>query len=206
MRPIQGYTKSYSPKRTLISYPFDIVEFVWYGPIMAIEENILHFNENQIDVVNQAVNMAEELVSNFFKMSATEWLRPRYDIKTLVELQPQEVVDTHFAQIIRYEGKRKGSDLSTDSYDYYKICIQDHNILRAIRENPKLSLNPFCVYVVSHELIHIVRFSKFLQNFEASQNEKMAEERRVHAITRDMLLKVQLENLDDVLTFYSKWH
>ena len=36
------------------------------------------------------------------------------------------------------------------------------------------------VYIATHELIHIVRFSKFLQNFHASPDEKQAEEKRVH--------------------------
>ena len=172
---------------------------------MQTKSDIPRFNPAQIKVVNQAVTMAEELVSNSFKMSANEWLRPRYDVKTVMELTTKEIVDEPFAQIVRYQGKRKGSDLGSESYDFYKICIQDHNILRAIKQYPNLSLMPFCLYIVAHELIHIIRFSKFLQNFEASKDEKMAEEKRVHRITHDILAKVQLPDMDHVLEFYNQW-
>ena len=65
------------------------------------------FNADQIKTVNQAVAMAEELVSNHYKMSDHQWLRPKYDVKTAVDLQSGEFIKGPFAQIIRYEGKRK---------------------------------------------------------------------------------------------------
>lgn len=166
---------------------------------------LAQFNPDQILEVNKAVTLAEELVSNFYKMSPNEWLRPRYDVKTLADLDHEEIVDEPFAQIMRYQGKPKGSNLESGFYDFYKICIQDHNILKAIANNPRLSLTAFCVYIVSHELIHIVRFSKFLQNFDASKDEKMAEEKRVHTLTHEILSKVQLPGMEDVLAFYKQW-
>lgn len=59
------------------------------------------FNPQQLSIITHAAGMAEELVSNHFKMSASQWLRPKYDVKTLAELDPTEVVDGPFAQIIR---------------------------------------------------------------------------------------------------------
>jgi hypothetical protein len=167
--------------------------------------DIAQFTPEQLKAVNQAVTLAEELVSNFFKMSSNEWLRPRYDVKTVVELNPSEIVAEPFAQIIRYQGKPKGSTLGSKSYDFYKICIQDHNILEALRDNPKLSLMAFCLYIVAHELIHIVRFSKFLQNFDANTDEKMAEEKRVHTLTHDIISEVQVPDMEHVLAFYKRW-
>ena len=67
------------------------------------------FGSNQIKIVNHTVAMAEELVSNNYKMSASQWLGPRYDVKTLAELAPQEIIDGPFAQIIRYKGRRKNT-------------------------------------------------------------------------------------------------
>ena len=71
------------------------------------------FASHQIETVNHAVAMAEELVSNDYKMSASQWLGPRYDIKTLVELKPEEIIDGPFAQIIRYKGQRKNTSLGS---------------------------------------------------------------------------------------------
>jgi hypothetical protein len=176
--------------------------FVWYGRPMVAK---LIFESEQLNSVNQAVALAEELVSNHYKMSTSQWLRPRFDIKTLADLSPNEVVEGPFAQIIRYEGKRKGSPLGSDSYDFYKICLQDHTILRTLSGSPGMLLLPFLVYILTHELIHIVRFSKFLQIFEASADEKLAEERRVHNTTHQILNPIRLEGLDAVLDYFRLW-
>jgi hypothetical protein len=163
------------------------------------------FSETQIQTINQAVTMAEELVSNYYKMSANQWLHRRYDVKTLADLNSEEIVDGPFAQIIRYEGQRKGSQLGSEAYDFYKICLQDHCVLNALDNNAELELLPFALYIISHELVHIVRFSKFLQNFDASSDEKLAEEHRVHNITHQILAPVRLKGLETVMAYYARW-
>jgi hypothetical protein len=163
------------------------------------------FTSEQLPIVTQAVGIAEEMVSNHYKMSASQWLRPKYDVKTLAELDPAEIIDGPFAQIIRYQGQPKSASLTSSSYDFYKICLQDHAILSALRQNPELQMLPFVLYIITHELIHIVRFSKFLQGFEASAEERLAEEQRVHARTHDILLGLKLAGLPDVLHFYRDW-
>jgi hypothetical protein len=174
-------------------------------PDMGTKNKYPGFSRGQLETVNQAVTMAEELVSNYYKMSSNEWLRPKYDVKNLNELNPDEITDGPYAQIIRYQGQRKGSSLGSESYDFYKICIQDHTILATLKKKPELSLMAFCLYIITHELIHIVRFSKFLQNFEASADEKLAEEKRVHTITHRILSEVPLPELKHVLAYYQQW-
>jgi hypothetical protein len=163
------------------------------------------FSPNQIKIVNNAVAMAEELVSNHYKMSASQWLGPRYDVKTLAELIKAEIIDGPFAQIVRYRGQRRNTSLGSATYDFYKICLQDHTIRSTLQATPGIELLPFSLYIITHELIHIVRFSKFLQNFDASSEERMAEEKRVHRRTHDILHPVQIEGLSDVLEFYNDW-
>jgi hypothetical protein len=163
------------------------------------------FDPAQIDTVNKAVAMAEELVSNAYKMSTSQWLSRKFDVRTLAELQPDEVIHGPFAQIVRYEGKRKNSTLGSGSYDFYKICLQDHAILATLKEAGDLALFPFVLYIVIHELVHIVRFTQFVQNFQASRQEMMAEEARVHRKTHDILAAVQVPAMAAVLQFYEKW-
>ncbi|MBR9980312.1 MAG: hypothetical protein KFF50_04730 [Desulfatitalea sp.] len=163
------------------------------------------FTGDQLQIINQAVTMAEELVSNHYKMSASQWLHRRYDVKTLSELTAHEIVDGPFAQIIRYEGQRMGSALGSDAYDFYKICLQDHAILTALNTHDQLSLLPFALYIICHELVHIVRFSKFIQNFDATADEKLAEEHRVHAITHQILAPVHLPGIEPVIAYYARW-
>ncbi len=168
-------------------------------------EHLKTFGPGELPAVNNAVAVAEDLVSNHFKMSASQWLRPRFDVKTLAELSEEEIVHGPFAQIIRYVGQRGSSALGSSAYDFYKICLQDHAILEALTDHPELELFPFLLYIVTHELIHIVRFSKFLQNFEATAEEKLAEETRVHRTTHEVLAPVTVSGLQPVLQFYEKW-
>ena len=95
--------------------------------------------------------------------------------------------------------------MSSSTYDFYKICLQDHSIVKTLQKFPHLKLFPFLLYIVTHELIHIVRFSRFLQIFEAPQSEKTAEEIRVHAKTHEILSSVRLPGLKEVLFFYDDW-
>jgi len=169
-------------------------------------EKLEKFNTEQLRVIDNCIAMAEELVSNFYKMSTSQWAAScKYDIKTMVDLCPEETIFGPFAQIIRYQAQRKDSSLGSSTYDFYKICLQDHTILDVLGETPELHIYPFILYIVLHELIHIVRFSKFLQNFDASHDEMTAEEIRVHEITRQILMNIRIPGLKQVLKFYDRW-
>ncbi|MFZ0131980.1 MAG: hypothetical protein WAK95_05510 [Desulfobacterales bacterium] len=168
-------------------------------------ETLAKFRPEQIEIVNKAVALAEELVSNYYKMSASQWLHRRYDIKTLTDLAPDEVVSGPFAQIVRYEGRHRDRALGSSTYDLYKICLQDHAILAVLEQKPDLNLLPFVLYIVTHELIHIVRFSRFLQYFDAAPDERLAEEKRVHLKTHEILAPCRVPGLGDVLEFYNEW-
>ena len=168
-------------------------------------EPLAYFTPAQALEIDQAVRMAEELVSNHYKMSANEWLRPKYDIKTMAHLADDEIVQGPFAQIIRYKGQPKNKTLGSSAFDFYKICLQDHAILDTLKRESDLELFPFALYIITHELIHIVRFAKFVQGFEATADEKMEEERRVHAYTHDILQVLQIPGIPPVLDFYARW-
>ncbi|MDY6904939.1 MAG: hypothetical protein SWH61_09650 [Thermodesulfobacteriota bacterium] len=163
------------------------------------------FSAEQMTIVDHSVVIAEELVCNFYKMSANQWLRHRYDVKTLCDLSSEEIVDGPFAQVVRYAGRHHNATLGSAVYDFYKICLQDNAILSALRESPALVLSPFLTYILVHELIHIVRFAKFYQQFHAPPEEKQREEARVHDITRSILNGCGISGMAGVLDFYANW-
>nr|HID57693.1 hypothetical protein [Desulfobacterales bacterium] len=169
--------------------------------------NVLKFfKDHELGIVNEAVAIAEELIYDAYKLSFGQWKQYRYDIKTLKDLGPKEIVSGPFAQIVRYLGCRSQTFLSSSMYDFYVICLQDHNILTAIENSKHIQLFPFVLYIVVHELIHIVRFTRFLQNFHATPEEKLIEETRVHGKTYDILKSVKTPGMNDVLNFYKAWH
>ncbi|MFZ5563859.1 MAG: hypothetical protein ACOZBW_07380 [Thermodesulfobacteriota bacterium] len=163
------------------------------------------FSRHQIETLNDAVAVAEEMVCNFYKMSASQWLRHRYDVKTLVDLTPEETVEGPFAQIVRYAARGSEATLGSSVYDFYKICLQDSAILSALKATADITLFPFLVYIIVHELVHIVRFAKFYQNFNAPPEEKAIEEGRVHQATRSILGTHGIPGMASVLKFYEKW-
>jgi len=165
-----------------------------------------YFSPNQLEMVTHAVEMAEELISNHYKLSTSQLRRLNYDVKTLADLNRAEVVSEHFAQIVKYRLTKNDGLLDTESEDFYKICLQDHAILEALDTHPEIGFPGFLLYVVCHEMIHVVRFRRFLQQFDASAEEKLAEERRVHAKTREILSSVSMEGMAPVLAFYGDWH
>jgi len=166
-------------------------------------EKLETFSRDQTKIINKSVSISEELVCNFYKMSVNQWLRHQYDVKTLVDLNPDEIVHGPFAQIVRYQGQRKNTSLGSSTYDFYKICLQDHAIIKSLHSSSGLTILPFVLYIITHELVHIVRFSKFLVNFNASPNEKKAEEIRVHEEAQRILEGQQVPGLAAILDFYA---
>ncbi len=172
---------------------------------MVPKQKLQCFRQDDLKVVNEAVAVAEDLTSNAYKMSFGEWRQRRYDIKTLADLSPEEVVHGPFAQIVRYVGRKARTSLGSATYDFYKICLQDHSIMATLDAFATLRLFPFALYIVTHELIHVIRFTKFLQAFDASSEEKMQEESRVHERTREILTPASIPAMSAVFEFYRAW-
>ncbi|MDI6797496.1 MAG: hypothetical protein QMD09_11145, partial [Desulfatibacillaceae bacterium] len=166
-----------------------------------MKSSLINFDSKQILLVSEALAVAEELVAQAYKLSAGRWGRYHYDLKTLSQLVPQEISHQHFAQIFRYQGRKSGASLTSDTFDFYKICLMDHVILDALDRNSTLSLFPAALYITCHELVHIVRFGRFLQAFETSQQARNQEEALVHAKTSEILAPANIKGLAPVMDF-----
>ena len=160
------------------------------------------FDPNEMAVVSQAVEIAEDVTANYFKISTSDWRHVRYDIGTLATLSAEEITDGAFAQITRYSRFLEAQLREARPYDFFKICLQDHTIAAALERDEALRLFPLMVYVATHELVHVVRFCKFLQRFDAEPEERVREEVRVHEITQKALGNVGLAHMDYVVQGY----
>ncbi len=162
----------------------------------------LPFEAEEIAVLAQAIDASEELISDFYKLSTSEWKRYRYDIQSLSDLGKEEVTDAAFAQIRRYLRRPGDRMRGSEPGDFFKICIQDHVIRRAVERDRGIGLFPLTAYIVTHELIHVVRFAKFVQRFDSTAAEQNAEEKRVHALTYNLLQKTRIQGLPEVLAAF----
>ena len=160
------------------------------------------FKDQDLTTVSEALDIAEDVTGDFYKFSALQWKRHRYDVKTLKSLKAGEISKTAFALLCK--GKRLVPELErpVKGRDYYFICLQDRQILRALERDRNLGLLALLIYVFTHELVHIVRFCSYDQRFEVSQGVKEREESLVHAKTYDILKNVSIPRLGYVLEAY----
>jgi len=166
----------------------------------------LHFGDKEIYVIEESVDMAEDLVTAYFNISSDEWKNWRYDVKTLAHLSQVEITDNAFAQICKYECVKEKDPTPPVSFELYRICLQDNKILNAVKGSPnRIELKPLMLYIVTHELSHVVRFNKYFKDFFASPREKEWEEANVHSITYEMLKSMKDGGLNRVLDHYRSY-
>jgi hypothetical protein len=166
-----------------------------------------YFNRAELEQVDQAAVICEELVNNYYKLSPAQWLKNRYDIKTARDLSPHEQVSGPFAQVVKYEGQKADVPLGSTRFSLYTVCLQDPAILGTVAVHPSIRLLPFLVYVLVHELVHVVRFLQFHHRYEHASEASvtLAEERKVHCLTYGILAPVALEGLKQVFDFFEQW-
>ncbi|MDI6853673.1 MAG: hypothetical protein QME75_08745 [Deltaproteobacteria bacterium] len=160
------------------------------------------FDSNHRELLCEAQVIAEEMTSDFFKLNHSHWQRWRYDILTLEHLRSEEVSPHALALLAKYQGLPPDSSLNSVAFDFYRICLQDHNILRTLTSGRGLAALPLFSYILTHELVHVVRFSRFQARFEATWPEKLAEEAHVHRLTQDILAPLNFLELAPVFNFY----
>jgi hypothetical protein len=165
-----------------------------------------YFREQHREPLREALVVAEEMTSDFFKLTSRQWLTARYDISTLAHLRVEEVSPHALALVAKYDGCPPGRVLRSASFDFYRVCLQDHNILKALAFRKDLKLFPLLCYILTHELVHIVRFSRFEALFDASPQEMDAEEARVHRLTWKILAPLSILDLGPVIRYYeNQW-
>ena len=159
-----------------------------------------HFNNDEVQLVARAVSVSEELVSDHYKLSESQWLRNRFDVKTGIQLTPDERADKDvFAQVIRYRGVPSSGSGVPREFDLYMICLQDHAILKEVALNADVRIYPFLLYLFVHELVHIVRFGRFIQSFTMPMAERELEENIVHERTRQILASTHLTGVEKII-------
>ena len=139
-------------------------------------------------MVRRSSGHAATLVSDYYKVAPREWNHMRYEIKTLRSLDSSEVVEQALAHTLCYGFRRQAGEVVLEEGDLYRICLQDHRILDAA--GPTCAhLNALLTYVLTHELVHVVRFGQRLQRIDLPYHLRQHEEGRVDSTTRAILTK-----------------
>ncbi|HWQ35642.1 MAG TPA: hypothetical protein VNQ79_22540 [Blastocatellia bacterium] len=159
--------------------------------------------------VERACAAAEELVGDFYVLAPRERERMNYEVRTLEELAPEEICDEAFAQVLCYDCTRRVGSSIIDRRELYRICLQDHRILRAAGRlrrsvaSDKPALEPFLLYILTHELVHVVRFSQQMQRLDLAPELRPQEELSVEQTTHRILTPVADQHLKRVIAEFA---
>jgi hypothetical protein len=144
------------------------------------------FTANQQRQVRAAERRASELVTRFYAIAPREWERMRYEVRTLEQLQPAEVLDSALAHVLLYGVERSVENRVVSEHDLFRICVQDHMILRRSAEDV-VALRALLLFVLTHELVHVVRFGQRMQSVDLAPELRPVEEESVDRTARLIL-------------------
>lgn len=148
----------------------------------------MYFSVPEKSTVQRSFGHAEKLAERYFVLGSGGIRSLRYEVQTLAHLNEAEIREDAFAHLCRYYCRKEGRDDHPHNYYFYKVCLQDNRILDAVeRGSSFIKLGPLMLYIALHELVHVVRFHSGDVDFNASIEEKILEEDRVHGITRNIL-------------------
>jgi hypothetical protein len=142
------------------------------------------FSIPQRNLIVQALNEAEERTTGYYCIPPFRWERLRYDLLTQGDHEWESFPDPMLARVRCLQRVD-----TTRSFDFYRIELNDRNILAAAeRELLTQNLYPFFVYILTHEMVHMVRLSSIL---DGGKNDPVpfdeSEELRVQDISRRIL-------------------
>ncbi len=163
------------------------------------------FNRRQLHILGEALDIAEDSTSNYFKLSQSHWRQHPFDVKTLSSLFGDDIKDNTFALLKKYvPGDDESSQPLCKGRELYVIYVQDHQILKALQRDKELELLPLLAYVLTHELVHIVRFCKFQIRYDTEEEvSRNKEENIVHNTTYEILKELPLSNLAYIFSSYT---
>ncbi len=157
----------------------------------------VQFTDKQRQLAYRALEDAEARTSGYYCIPPFRWQRLHYDLLTRTDREWRPLPEGMLARTQRCElhtRRRSGSP------DFFRIELNDPGILLAARrERLRADLYPLLLYILTHEMVHLVRLSSILTDAEQLGLPRESEEARVSQIARIILLASQTPGLDMVL-------
>jgi hypothetical protein len=153
---------------------------------MIPEEGVMHFSNPQRNLIFQALNEAEERIAGYYCIPPFRWEQLRYDLLTQADHEWEPIPESMLARVRRLQ--RASARMS---FDFYRIELNDQSILAAAeRERWIHDIYPFFVYILTHEMVHMVRLSSIPDNSSsATVPFDESEEFKVQGISRKILIE-----------------
>jgi hypothetical protein len=145
---------------------------------------VLQFSPPQRSLVFRALGEAEERTAGYYCIPPFRWERLRYDLLTRIDHGWEPLPEPMLARVRCLQSVH-----TNRPFDFYRIELNDGSILEAAeREDLTKHLYPFFVYILTHEMVHMVRLSSIL-DFKPYNSDLCdeSEECRVQSISRSIL-------------------
>jgi hypothetical protein len=113
-----------------------------------------------------------------------------YDIQTLAESMTHKSKGGVFAQLMIVK------PAIATAHPHYRVCLHDSEILSFVEKNSQVDMLSFITFIMTHELVHIHRFTTGKADFNGTTGE---EEVVVDTLTRLFLAKNPVTGLKKVL-------
>lgn len=156
----------------------------------------LFFSDSERRLVISALTEAEERTSGYYCIPPRHWQRLQYDLITGKDLGWDPLPETALARVQRVAQINARRRVPAD---FFRIQLNDPTILSAAkRENLEPNIYPFLVYIITHEMVHLVRLSAILDGADNGPSSAEVEEERVERISRQILSRSGCEHFKPV--------
>jgi hypothetical protein len=144
----------------------------------------MQFTTPQRNLAFQAMDEAEDRTAGYYCIPPFRREKLRYDLLTQEDHGWEPLPDPMLARVRCLQRVH-----TQRPFDFYRIELNDRSILAAAeRENLLRHLYPFLVYILTHEMVHMVRLSSILDTLpESIEPFSESEEHRVQSISRRIL-------------------
>jgi hypothetical protein len=145
-----------------------------------------HFDAGDLRTVEPALGAAEQFTGRFYCIPGRDWSRFPYEVTTTASGEPPR--DWAFADVVRVLPFSTAPIRRHGFGEHFRIRLRDDVFLSAVEEpDREIDLFPLLLWVLTHELVHVVRFGSGLAPFDAAADARQHEEHRVHEITERVL-------------------
>ena len=148
------------------------------------------FTHGQRKLVINALNEAEEHTAGYYCIPPRQWQQLPYDLITRNDREWDPLPETALARVQRLERLNTGR---LGPLEFFRIQLNDPKVLSvASREKLEPDIYSFLVYILTHEMVHMIRLSKILDSacMPASAQMEESEEYRVDRISRQILSRI----------------
>jgi hypothetical protein len=141
---------------------------------------------------------AEERTTRYYCIPPHRWQQLKYDLVTRQDSEWEPLPENALARVQRLQ---RVLPWRNPAYDFYRIQLNDPSILTAAeRENLGSDLYPFLTYILTHEMVHLVRLSTILPDGEEHNLSAEAEEGRVQRVAYRILSESADRRLHPILS------